>query len=189
MSNRTVEVTVEVKEARRAKRRLETGHECRPSEGREEPIEEPTLALMIPEAQHAAWYQILRAHGKVGQRIEQRLLQAQQIPTHWYDVLVTLEKAPEQRLRMSELAENVLTSPSNLTRLVDRLETKGLLRRETCAEDRRVSYAVLTEAGAQARLAAWPIVAAGIVELFATKVNDEEAHVIANVLCRVADGA
>ena len=154
---------------------------------RDKRMDEPTLAMTIPEAQHAAWYQMLRAHSKVGQRIEQRLLQAQQIPSHWYDVLVTLEKAPEQRMRMSELAENVLTSPSNLTRLVDRLETKGLLQRETCPEDRRVSYAILTEAGAKARLAAWPIVAGGIVELFAAKVSDEEAHLISRVLRRVAD--
>ena len=168
-----------------AKRRPESGQKRRQSDGREE----PTLAVTIPEAQHAAWYQILRAYSKVGQRIEQRLLQAQQIPSHWYDVLVTLEKAPEQRMRMSELAENVLTSPSNLTRLVDRLETKGLLRREACPEDRRVSYAILTEAGGQARLAAWPIIAGGVVELFAAKVSDEEAHIIAEALCRVADGA
>ena len=168
-----------------AKRRAESGQKSRQSEGHEN----PTLAVTIPEAQHAAWYQILRAYSKVGQRIEQRLLQAQQIPSHWYDVLVTLEKAPEQRMRMSELAENVLTSPSNLTRLVDRLETKGLLRRETCPEDRRVSYAILTEAGGQARLAAWPIIAGGVVELFAAKVSDEEAHIIAEALCRVADGA
>ena len=90
---------------------------------------------------------------------------------------------------MSELAENVVTSASNLTRLVDRLETRGLLRRETCPEDRRVSYARSTEAGGQARLAAWPIIAGGLVELFAAKVSDEEARIIAESLCRVADGA
>jgi DNA-binding MarR family transcriptional regulator len=145
--------------------------------------------VAIPEAQHAAWYQLLRAHGKVTQRMEFRLLQAGQVSGHWYDVLVTLEKAPNHRLRMSELADNVVTSRSNLTRLVDRLETEGLLRRESCPNDRRGSYAVLTEKGAKARLAAWPIVSRGIVELFASHVSDEEARLIGEVLRRVADSA
>jgi DNA-binding MarR family transcriptional regulator len=167
-----------------AKRRKESRQESRQPGDREQ----PTLAMTIPDAQHAAWYEVMRTYVTVSQCLEQRLLRAQQIPLHWYDVLLTLEKAPEQRLRMSELAENVLTSPSNLTRLVDRLETKGLLRRETCPEDRRVSYAVLTEAGAKARLAAWPVVAGSIVETFASRVSDEEAHLLTKVLRRVASG-
>src|SRR4028119_395516 len=112
MSTRIVDAKG-VKATRNAKLRAESRSDSRRSEVRlQKSIEKPKQAVAIPEAQHEAWYQILRAYSKVGQRIEQRLLQAQQIPTHWYDVLVTLEKAPEQRMRMSELAENVLTSPS-----------------------------------------------------------------------------
>lgn len=144
---------------------------------------------MIPELQHAAWYQLLRAHGRVIQCLESRLLREQQISHHWYDVLVTLEKAPDHRLRMSELAENIVTSRSNLTRLVDRLEKEGLLRRESCPEDRRGCFAVLTAAGAKARLAAWPTVSQAIVELFASQVGDEEAHILTETLRRVGDAA
>lgn len=150
-------------------------------------VEEQSSEMAVPAPQHAAWYQLLRAHGWMTQRVEQRLLRAKQIPLHWYDVLVTLEKAPDQRLRMSELADNVATSRSNLTRMVDRLEREGLLRREACPDDRRGSYAVLTEAGAKVRLAAWPTMSSAIVELFACHVSDEEAQVLAEVLCRVAD--
>ncbi len=143
--------------------------------------------VAVPQAQHEAWFQLLRAHGKVTQAVESRLLRARQIPHHWYDVLVTLEKAPNQKLRMSELAENVVTSRSTLTRLVDRLESEGLLRRELCPDDRRGSFAVLTQAGAQARLAAWPIVSRAIVELFAAYISAEEAHITTEALRRVAD--
>jgi DNA-binding MarR family transcriptional regulator len=159
-----------------------------PVEARKPKAEHYDLAVSIPQAQHAAWYQLLRAHGKVTQCLESRLLRAHQSPHHWYDVLVTLEKAPEQRLRLSELAENVVTSRSNLTRLVDRLEAEGLLRREPCPDDRRGFYAVLTEAGTRARLAAWPIVSQAIAELFAAHVSDEEAHITTEAL-RVADVA
>jgi DNA-binding MarR family transcriptional regulator len=144
-------------------------------------------AVDLPEAQHQAWYQLLRAHATVTKRIEQRLSQSQQIPPHWYDVLVTLEKAPDHRLRMSDLAENMVASRSGLTRLVDRLEEAGFLRRESCPGDGRGAYAVLTEAGAQARLAAWPIVSREIMELFACHLNDKEAQTISEVLRRVAD--
>jgi DNA-binding MarR family transcriptional regulator len=161
--------------------------EARKQKHHRQDIAAKDLAVAVPEAQHAAWYQLLRAHGKITQRIESRLLRAGQIPPHWYDVLVTLEKAPEQRLRMSELAENVVTSRSNLTRLVDRLEAERLLRRVACPDDRRGSYAVLTEAGARARLAAWPTIARGMIELFASHVSDEEARVLTEVLGRVAD--
>jgi DNA-binding MarR family transcriptional regulator len=170
------------------KRRAEnSGNRSRADSSTRESVLAVDVAVAVPEAQHAAWYQILRAHGKVNQRLESRLLEARQVPLHWYDVLVTLEKASGHRLRMNELADNVVTSRSNLTRLVDRLETAGLLRRETCPDDRRGSYAVLTDEGARARLAAWPVVAQGIVELFASQVSDEEAHILIEVLRRVAD--
>lgn len=149
---------------------------------------ETDQASLVPEAQHAAWFELLRVHARVNEGIEQRLSQAQQIPLHWYDVLLALEKAPERRLRISELADNVLTSRSNLSHLVKRLEGEGLLGRERCPDDGRGSYVVLTDAGSQARLGGWPAVSQGIVELFASKISDEEADLIARILRRVMQG-
>jgi len=161
----------------------------KPQKQRDHVAVETQDAVPVPAAQHAAWYQLLQAHSKIIQEVEARLLRAGQIPHQWYDVLVTLEKAPGQRLRMSELAGSIVTSRSTLTRLVDRLEAEGLLRREACPNDLRGSYAVLTPAGAKARLAAWPIVSRSIVELFASHVSDQEADVIAKALGRVADSS
>lgn len=64
-----------------------------------------------------------------------------------YDVLVQLVEAPERRLRMTELADAVLLSRSGLTRLVDRMARRGLVRREPTPEDARGVYAVLTDDG------------------------------------------
>ena len=143
----------------------------------------------LPEPQHQAWYQMLRAHAKVNRRIEKSLQRAGHIPIPWYDVLVSLEKAPDHRLRMSELADEMVTSRSGLTRIVDRLEEAGYLRREACPGDRRGSYAVLTEAGAQARLQAWPAMSSVIREFFVSHLSDEEAKIIADALRRIADVA
>lgn len=73
----------------------------------------------------------------------------------WYDVLIQLAVAPEHRLRMQDLADAIVLTRSGMTRLIDRMEKAGLVRREPVADDRRGAYAVLTEQGrsAYARLA------------------------------------
>jgi MarR family transcriptional regulator, organic hydroperoxide resistance regulator len=55
-------------------------------------------------------------------------------------------------LRMGEVAEALHCLPSNVTAIVDQLETKGLLRREACPEDRRAKRLVLTDRGKKARM-------------------------------------
>jgi DNA-binding MarR family transcriptional regulator len=64
-----------------------------------------------------------------------------------FEVLLRLARSPGERLRMTDLATQAALSTSGVTRVVDRLESRGLVRRETCASDRRGSYAALTEAG------------------------------------------
>ncbi len=144
-------------------------------------------AAYVPHTHHQAWFQLLRAHARLLRQVEQRLEVGAQIPLSWYDVLVTLEKAPHERLRMSELAESVVLSRSGLTRLVDRLEREGLLKRENCPRDKRGCFATITQQGLEARRAAWPIQAQAIAELFVARVTPEEAAVLGRVLGRVAD--
>jgi DNA-binding MarR family transcriptional regulator len=95
----------------------------------------------------AHWRLFLRAHATIIRHLEADLTAEHQMPLASYDVLVQLVEAPKQRLRMTELAERVLLSRSGLTRLVDRLERQGLVRREPCLLDARGFYAVLTDAG------------------------------------------
>ena len=68
------------------------------------------------------------------------------IPLRWYDVLVHLEETPEG-LRMNELAERILYSKSGFTRVVDRMEEAGLVRRVRPENDRRSILVVLTDQG------------------------------------------
>ncbi|MGV9802293.1 MarR family winged helix-turn-helix transcriptional regulator [Mycobacterium sp. NPDC003449] len=70
-----------------------------------------------------------------------------------FEVLVLLSEAPQQRLRMSQIAESTLTTRSGVTRAVSRLADSGWLRRVDCEEDKRGLYAELTESG-MAKLAA-----------------------------------
>ncbi|HEX6500989.1 MAG TPA: MarR family transcriptional regulator [Micromonosporaceae bacterium] len=68
-----------------------------------------------------------------------------------FEVLLRLARSPESRLRMTDLAAQTSLTTSGITRVVDRLERDGLVRRDACPTDRRISYAVVTEAG-RARL-------------------------------------
>ncbi len=64
-----------------------------------------------------------------------------------FEVLIRLARSPDCRLRMTDLAGQTSLSTSGVTRVVDRMERNGLVRRQACASDRRSSYAVITTAG------------------------------------------
>jgi MarR family 2-MHQ and catechol resistance regulon transcriptional repressor len=64
-----------------------------------------------------------------------------------FEVLLRLARSPQKRLRMTDLAGQTSLSTSGVTRVVDRMDREGLIRREACPSDRRSSYAVITEAG------------------------------------------
>jgi DNA-binding MarR family transcriptional regulator len=100
-------------------------------------------------------------------RISQKLSQADLPPLKWNYVLFALTEAPNHSLRLSDLAEKILLTRSNLTRLIDRLEKANLLYRQSCPSDRRGTYAVLTESGLAMQQKMWIVYAEGISEYFA----------------------
>jgi len=106
-------------------------------------------AATLDERELEAWRGFIRTHAVLIARLDADLQHRHRLPLSSYEVLLFLDKAPERRLRMAELASSVLLSPSGITRLVDRLVEDGLVRKERCALDRRGFHAVLTEAGAE----------------------------------------
>jgi DNA-binding MarR family transcriptional regulator len=104
-----------------------------------------------------------------------------------FDVLIQLARAPEG-LRMCDLAEAVVLSPSGLTRRIDRLERAGLVRRSRGADDARNVETRLAPAGRRLfkRLRATHV--AGIKERFLDRFSDEEIATLGELLGRlVAD--
>lgn len=136
----------------------------------------------------SAWIAFFVAHGVLTKKIEQALAAAGMPGLEIYDVLLSLEEAPSRRMRMSELAAAVVYSRSGLTRLVDRMERCGWIRREACPTDRRSTYAVLTDAGLAVREAAWPVYREAVQEHFGSKMASEEAAALAEILGRMTDG-
>ena len=141
------------------------------------------------KATASVWPVFLTAHAVLVERVEARLAEANLPPLAWYDVLWALEGADGARVRLSELAERVVLSRSNMTRLVDRLEQAGLVVRERAEEDARGSYAVLTLAGRAQRAKMWPAYKAAISTLFDAHVRPAEARVMDAVLRRILASA
>ncbi len=149
-----------------------------------------TTSTDIPPGHLDAWRSLLNAHAAVMERVEAALDDAGLPPISWYDVLWALERAPGRRLRMSELARAVVTiSPSGLTRLVDRIEAAGLLRREACATDRRGYDAVLTGDGRSMLRRMWPVYGGVLADAWVPSLTDREAVALARGLGRVRDAA
>lgn len=141
-----------------------------------------------PAASTATWASLLTAHAVLLEKIEARLKQAELPPLGWYDVLWALEKAPQQQLRMHELARQIVLSRSNLTRLTDRLEAAGLVARRQTPDDKRGAYATLTASGLAMRKRMWPTYQSAIDALFNRHIDRKEDALLGAVLRRVLDG-
>ncbi|UCD68650.1 MAG: MarR family transcriptional regulator [Betaproteobacteria bacterium] len=145
------------------------------------------MSKSVLKTDASVWPLFLTVHAVLVAKIEARLSEAGLPQFVWYDVLWALERAPDDRLRMSELAEMTVLSRSNLTRLVDRLECAGLVERARSEADRRGAFAVVTRKGKEMRRKMWPIYSKAIKELFENHIDNDEAACLASALRRVLD--
>jgi DNA-binding MarR family transcriptional regulator len=147
------------------------------------------MAMAQQESAGHAWAVFLTAHAVLVEAVEGRLTKAGLPPLAWYDLLWALERARDGRRRMHELADRVVLSRSNLTRLVDRLEKARLVRRVPSEDDRRGAYAEITAEGRKLRRKMWPVYAVAIDELFGAHLTKAEADSVGRALRRVLAAA
>ncbi|MBO0855124.1 MAG: MarR family transcriptional regulator, partial [Nocardia sp.] len=102
-----------------------------------------------------------------------------------YRILVMLSESSDRSLRMSDLADGVLSSRSRLTHQIRRMESQGMVRRTSCEEDGRGVRAHLTEEGMRRLRAAAPRHVAAVRSNFIDLVTPEELSVIAEAFERV----
>ena len=114
-----------------------------------------------------AWRGFLNAHAHVTRAINRDLSEAGLPDLGWYDLLWALYRQPDRRLRVNELAREVVLSPTAMSRFVDRVEAAGLVRREPDPDDRRALRVTLTDEGVEALRAIWPVYRRGIEQHFA----------------------
>lgn len=95
----------------------------------------------------ASWTTVVITVGEIEATLNKWLSQRYGLGLTDYRALTLLSEAPDRELRITELATQVGLNQSSTTRLVARLEAKGFMVRDTCPDDGRGIYAVLTEPG------------------------------------------
>jgi DNA-binding MarR family transcriptional regulator len=146
-------------------------------------------AVLLGRQELGAWRGLLRVHARLAKALDADLVREHDLSLSCYEVLLFLADTPDGRLRMSELADGVLLSRSGLTRLVDRMEREGLLRRERCEDDARGYHAIITAAGRQLFQRARATHLDGVRELFLSRLSAAELRTLAGLWERVSPGA
>jgi len=132
-----------------------------------------------------AFVSLLRAYSHATRLLNAELTADHGLTISDYEVLLRLSRAPDRQMRRVDLAEQVLLTASGITRLLDGLERSGYVARGSCDSDRRVVYAVLSEAGATKLREASETHVAQIEEYFSSRYDEAALTELAELLARI----
>jgi DNA-binding MarR family transcriptional regulator len=133
-----------------------------------------------------AWRSFLTAHARLTRLLDEELRAEHGLSLAEYDALLQLAEAPDRRMRMNRLADQVILSRSGVTRLIDRLVANGLVERSACLADARGAEAVLTDAGLQRLRTAARTHLRGVQAYFVEPLASADLAAIESSLGRVA---
>lgn len=128
------------------------------------------------------WIGLMRASRRIAVAIESELKAAGLPPLDWYDVLLELDRADGPGLRQYELQPRLLLAQYNVSRLLSRLETAGLIKCVDCEEDRRARVVSLTGAGRAMRHRMWAVYGPAIERHVGEPLAEHELRELADVL-------
>jgi DNA-binding MarR family transcriptional regulator len=134
----------------------------------------------------APWRAFQIAHARLARRMDEELRAEHDITFAEYDALLHIAQATGRRIRMGQLAEEVLLSKSGVTRLIDRLVGDGLVERSTCLADARGAEAVLTDRGLARLRAASRTHLRGIDEHFLGVLDPADLNVLERSMTAIA---
>jgi len=136
----------------------------------------------------AAWHGLLQVHAHVLRQLDLQMRAAHGLTLSQSEVLIFLDDAPDQRVRMAQLAKGVLLSSSGGTRLVERLETLGYVIRRAAADDRRGLFAELTDAGRHVVMAVRATYRQGVRATFLDRLRAADQVALSVISTRVSGG-
>ena len=129
-----------------------------------------------------AWTRLLRAHASTTRLLSAELQEQHGLSISDYEALLVLSQADGRRLKRVELSRRLLLTPSGITRLLEGLEEAGLVERQSCPGDLRVTYAGLTDAGAELSQAASCGHIGSVRALFEEHLSRTEMEALASAL-------
>jgi DNA-binding MarR family transcriptional regulator len=139
----------------------------------------------LNDTEMTAWRSLIRATTGVMATLDNELQAAHGLTLGEYEVLVWLSEAPEQALRMTDLASRLHLSPSGITRRIDGLVKRKFVERQQCPSDRRGSYAVLTKEGLRVLEAAAPTHVQGVRTHFVDRLDDQQLANLTSALSTI----
>jgi len=141
--------------------------------------------LSTQQVEIGPWIRFLRAHAALTRELSARLEADHGLTLSDFDVLVQLYHAEGHRMRRVDIARSVLLTASGITRLLDGLESCGLVEKQRCESDLRVNYAALTTEGLRKTEEARETHNADVDELFGSKFSAHERETLAELLGRL----
>jgi DNA-binding MarR family transcriptional regulator len=136
----------------------------------------------------AAWRGLIRLREVVTREVDRRLRADGDLTLADYGILITLVSAPRLRLRMSDLGARRMLTPSGITRVVARLEDRGLIHREPDPEDGRVQLATLTRTGLEALRRAQIAHHAAVREIYLGRLSARDLERLARLFEKAVPG-
>lgn len=143
------------------------------------------MADPLSEREQSAWRTFIESSWALHTHLEDELRAQTGLSMNDYHVMVVLSEAPEHRLRMGELANRLVFSPSRITYQISSMVKRGLVRKEACAEDGRGQEAILTDEGLAALEAAAPLHLITVRDSFIDRLDPDELAVIGRVFDKV----
>ena len=145
------------------------------------------MTRWLTKEQQAHWRAWLAATKGLHDQLNRELQEQHGLTTTDYEILVQLSESENNSIRMGDLATKTLLSRSRLSHQVDRMESAGLIERQTCADDRRGQLAILTKVGTKALEVAAPDHVMGVRRHLVDLLSDEEFQALGNAAKKIAN--
>jgi DNA-binding MarR family transcriptional regulator len=142
-------------------------------------VQEPSDTVSL------AWVHLVRASRAVIGAIDAELKAAGFPSLSWYDVLLELKRQPDGRLTPKEIEQKVLFEQYNLSRLLDRMEAEGQVRRIPYPGDRRRQLVEITDEGRAMQRRMWGVYGPAIQRFLGCRLTEAEAEQLSGLLAKL----
>jgi DNA-binding MarR family transcriptional regulator len=144
------------------------------------------MTRWLNEKQQRIWRDWLTASQLLEDELNRELQESFGISGSDYEILARLSDSPLRRIRMSELAKQVLISRSRLSHQIDRMEASGLVTRQVCEDDKRGQFVVMTDQGWKLIVAAAHVHVTGVRKHFVDQLSDAEYEALGKAVKKIA---
>jgi DNA-binding MarR family transcriptional regulator len=141
----------------------------------------------LSRSEEELWRAVMRIIKVIPRHLDTDLIRGAGLTASEYTTIMHLSEGPNRELRMADLANATDLSASRMTRLVDDLQSRGLVTKTASSSDARGNVAKLTPRGMAKLKSAWPVHLASVRRRFLDCIDAAEVEGVAKALAEVAD--